>query len=169
MLMRHMLTRLKSRQTDTKSRSGGPSGPRARRSDSTRMVVPLGRHTRTLDIRAPFWRAPAPTSHHGVQTSMFPIPYRCTPAKSPSLKNSFTRPGNFPNHPQTTHFPSSRPIGPLSRPPAVLGLGRVTQLPRHLGTAAQPGISHSALSDRKSTRLNSSHLVISYAVFCLKK
>src|SRR5256885_11105926 len=30
------------------------------------------------------------------------------------------------------------------------------------------GIWH-ALSDRKSTRLNSSHLVISYAVFCLKK
>src|SRR5256885_7231647 len=26
-----------------------------------------------------------------------------------------------------------------------------------------------ATSDRKSTRLNSSHLVISYAVFCLKK
>src|SRR5256885_13264033 len=34
------------------------------------------------------------------------------------------------------------------------------------------GLSHSALkkmTDRKSTRLNSSHLVISYAVFCLKK
>src|SRR2546426_3533565 len=27
----------------------------------------------------------------------------------------------------------------------------------------------SAAADRKSTRLNSSHLVISYAVFCLKK
>src|SRR2546426_8107980 len=27
----------------------------------------------------------------------------------------------------------------------------------------------SVLTDRKSTRLNSSHLVISYAVFCLKK
>src|SRR5256885_12288994 len=27
----------------------------------------------------------------------------------------------------------------------------------------------SSLEDRKSTRLNSSHLVISYAVFCLKK
>src|SRR2546426_7748779 len=26
-----------------------------------------------------------------------------------------------------------------------------------------------AIGDRKSTRLNSSHLVISYAVFCLKK
>src|SRR3989454_1588959 len=28
---------------------------------------------------------------------------------------------------------------------------------------------HVAVRDRKSTRLNSSHLVISYAVFCLKK
>src|SRR2546426_4908770 len=28
---------------------------------------------------------------------------------------------------------------------------------------------HRARRDRKSTRLNSSHLVISYAVFCLKK
>src|SRR5256885_7821782 len=28
---------------------------------------------------------------------------------------------------------------------------------------------HGHLRDRKSTRLNSSHLVISYAVFCLKK
>src|SRR2546426_3685997 len=32
----------------------------------------------------------------------------------------------------------------------------------------QAGIPDSA-GDRKSTRLNSSHLVISYAVFCLKK
>src|SRR5256885_3357374 len=30
-------------------------------------------------------------------------------------------------------------------------------------------ISRTACRDRKSTRLNSSHLVISYAVFCLKK
>src|SRR5256885_8062333 len=29
--------------------------------------------------------------------------------------------------------------------------------------------SHIGVGDRKSTRLNSSHLVISYAVFCLKK
>src|SRR5256885_12702138 len=28
---------------------------------------------------------------------------------------------------------------------------------------------HPSFPDRKSTRLNSSHLVISYAVFCLKK
>src|SRR5256885_8415085 len=31
------------------------------------------------------------------------------------------------------------------------------------------GIGNQHATDRKSTRLNSSHLVISYAVFCLKK
>src|SRR2546426_6919447 len=31
------------------------------------------------------------------------------------------------------------------------------------------GQQREAVQDRKSTRLNSSHLVISYAVFCLKK
>src|SRR5205807_7686172 len=31
------------------------------------------------------------------------------------------------------------------------------------------GIQRASEGDRKSTRLNSSHLVISYAVFCLKK
>src|SRR3989454_9342656 len=31
------------------------------------------------------------------------------------------------------------------------------------------GLTGLAVTDRKSTRLNSSHLVISYAVFCLKK
>src|SRR2546426_3592796 len=32
-----------------------------------------------------------------------------------------------------------------------------------------PPVTALGLQDRKSTRLNSSHLVISYAVFCLKK
>src|SRR2546426_7326576 len=36
------------------------------------------------------------------------------------------------------------------------------EVPRH-----RAGVG--AVQDRKSTRLNSSHLVISYAVFCLKK
>src|SRR2546426_4915058 len=34
---------------------------------------------------------------------------------------------------------------------------------------AEPFLDLSGEEDRKSTRLNSSHLVISYAVFCLKK
>src|SRR5205807_10135178 len=38
--------------------------------------------------------------------------------------------------------------------------------PRH---EPLPGAARISRRDRKSTRLNSSHLVISYAVFCLKK
>src|SRR5260221_9530121 len=38
-----------------------------------------------------------------------------------------------------------------------------------LGTVAGNRIGITCPSDRKSTRLNSSHTVISYAVFCLKK
>src|SRR5256885_12931943 len=54
---------------------------------------------------------------------------------------------------------------------------RVTEL-RFVGTLPRPSENSVARSsyhdgsreqDRKSTRLNSSHLVISYAVFCLKK
>src|SRR2546426_7844289 len=37
------------------------------------------------------------------------------------------------------------------------------------GRALQRRAHAAVLEDRKSTRLNSSHLVISYAVFCLKK
>src|SRR2546426_5266661 len=39
----------------------------------------------------------------------------------------------------------------------------------HASPSKQTLEEHDALEDRKSTRLNSSHLVISYAVFCLKK
>src|SRR5256885_5606307 len=42
---------------------------------------------------------------------------------------------------------------------------------RHGAEDLFPGDAHAVrgVGDRKSTRLNSSHLVISYAVFCLKK
>src|SRR2546426_6961966 len=39
----------------------------------------------------------------------------------------------------------------------------------HRGWLRQGQDSQELIGDRKSTRLNSSHLVISYAVFCLKK
>src|SRR5437870_8956188 len=35
-------------------------------------------------------------------------------------------------------------------------------------TLSQPATHNQAVGDRKSTRLNSSHVAISYAVFCLK-
>src|SRR5215467_15407850 len=45
-----------------------------------------------------------------------------------------------------------------------------TRMKVHTSVASSgPPCSARPLSDRKSTRLNSSHLVISYAVFCLKK
>src|SRR5205085_4745089 len=40
---------------------------------------------------------------------------------------------------------------------------------RTIAVAVEPGFTDEQLRDRKSTRLNSSHSQISYAVFCLKK
>src|SRR3712207_8381362 len=55
----------------------------------------------------------------------------------------------------------------------VLGEGRDVQAPPVLGdrhvVGAEAGDAQLPLEDRKSTRLNSSHANISYAVFCLKK
>src|SRR2546426_2090226 len=57
--------------------------------------------------------------------------------------------------PYTTLFRSPHP-----------GLARSERAARPRADARRPLVG---LTDRKSTRLNSSHLVISYAVFCLKK
>src|SRR5690349_23434168 len=51
---------------------------------------------------------------------------------------------------------------PHPPPPLGEGLGGVL-------TASRIRMSRVAILDRKSTRLNSSHVEISYAVFCLKK
>src|SRR2546426_4447698 len=44
-----------------------------------------------------------------------------------------------------------------------------TGSPRNRSFTLRRYFASTLASDRKSTRLNSSHLVISYAVFCLKK
>src|SRR5260221_9580053 len=69
--------------------------------------------------------------------------------------------------PRSTLFPYTT----LFRSPA--SLGRLDQL---IGEQRQNRLEHLLArglrpqdADRKSTRLNSSHTVISYAVFCLKK
>src|SRR5207249_7706163 len=49
----------------------------------------------------------------------------------------------------------------------VIGLTLVARLRRRLG--GLDGHLADGIKDRKSTRLNSSHVSISYAVFCLKK
>src|SRR5256885_5391940 len=72
--------------------------------------------------------------------------------------------------PYTTLFRSGH--GGVRQRPDARGDRRVLPLPLHrrpprgLG-GREPGPRRGG--DRKSTRLNSSHLVISYAVFCLKK
>src|SRR5437588_7565723 len=48
------------------------------------------------------------------------------------------------------------------------GAGKTTTL-KLLMQLVFPTSGHAEILDRKSTRLNSSHTVISYAVFCLKK
>src|SRR2546422_7790643 len=69
--------------------------------------------------------------------------------------------------PYTTLFRSPRPArGALPRG----GDLRDPERRRDDGAAARPGaVRRAARADRKSTRLNSSHGYISYAVFCLKK
>src|SRR5436305_8151795 len=58
----------------------------------------------------------------------------------------------------------------LSDPGRGLQGGRARRLEPHAPPAAQPrDRRQGAGTDRKSTRLNSSHVRISYAVFCLKK
>src|SRR5256885_7603138 len=51
----------------------------------------------------------------------------------------------------------------------VANLMLVRGLERRRQTSLSMALGARASRDRKSTRLNSSHLVISYAVFCLKK
>src|SRR2546430_3863648 len=48
-------------------------------------------------------------------------------------------------------------------------MGRLTGAPGLCIATLGPGATNLTTGDRKSTRLNSSHSQISYAVFCLKK
>src|SRR2546422_8481680 len=70
--------------------------------------------------------------------------------------------------PYTTLFRSSD-VGVLSRRMRSSRLGQLRLRRRRLDATSLKLLCHGAVLDRKSTRLNSSHGYISYAVFCLKK
>src|SRR5260221_6817724 len=79
--------------------------------------------------------------------------------------------------PYTTLFRSRKPIlvadlaSQAGQSPSHFAqsfMERTGQSP-HKFVVTLTGSFHERLGDRKSTRLNSSHTVISYAVFCLKK
>src|SRR5688500_19311713 len=87
---------------------------------------------------------------------------RCANCHSSYLFSLVLRPPHSPLFPYTTLFRSTSRAA--ARAPA----------PRSVCSGADSGRggahrAHGHRPDRKSTRLNSSHLVISYAVFCLKK
>src|SRR5438034_8792580 len=77
----------------------------------------------------------------------------------------------FFNHPATTEIYtlSLHDALPISSPPCTRhSICRWTAYSRRI-SAPRRAIPSMRPRDRKSTRLNSSHTVISYAVFCLKK
>src|SRR5256885_9206544 len=81
--------------------------------------------------------------------------------------------------PKSTLFPYTtlfRSLALLSLQPGVTKDGYVAGARMDQSNVTLDGVdindaqtSQAGAKDRKSTRLNSSHLVISYAVFCLKK
>src|SRR5256885_4379771 len=93
------------------------------------------------------------------------------------------RPPRSPLFPYTTLFRSAVSASAFTAPhvteflqvdvTAMMGaVGRLRELPEFAGLRVSPLLlvaKATPAADRKSTRLNSSHLVISYAVFCLKK
>src|SRR3712207_8867556 len=97
------------------------------------------------------------------------------------------RPPRSPLFPSTTLFRSQRALvvdrahlasalhqlAQLRRELLLAGLPQRLEVRGHLGghdrALPLPGLARRREEDRKSTRLNSSHANISYAVFCLKK
>src|SRR5438034_8131021 len=76
--------------------------------------------------------------------------------------------------PYTTLFRSDAEIKKIVRPstedPAIVLRGPLPgDASRYSAESCSQYLPPLRFSDRKSTRLNSSHTVISYAVFCLKK
>src|SRR5699024_12581754 len=102
----------------------------------------------------------------------FPLSLRCVPHRHlPSFPTR--RSSDLLNYPSSQHG-KSRPTGTAQTKTskgvlyALLVLQPLPQFPGGEMREARALHGH-AHADRKSTRLNSSHVSISYAVFCLKK
>src|SRR5690606_41725131 len=84
----------------------------------------------------------------------------------PSCTTAFGRARGAPRSPRAGFRPV--PAGPYRTAATALKARTGTFAPRITLSATLPRIARE-MPDRKSTRLNSSHVKISYAVFCLKK
>src|SRR2546426_6668692 len=81
----------------------------------------------------------------------------------------FPSPPLFRSHPRGDRQPTRRRSNLDVRDEPAGGGLRLQGCGRPVPHVERDGRNLEAEADRKSTRLNSSHLVISYAVFCLKK
>src|SRR5258708_8168365 len=91
------------------------------------------------------------------------------PTSPPFFFLMIPRPPRSPLFPYTTLFRPPRtpndPHSPTPPPPTT----DTPSTPHHHSRSAPSRYSPPNSTDRKSTRLNSSHQITSYAVFCLKK
>src|SRR5207253_5502576 len=98
------------------------------------------------------------------------------PPRSPLFPYTTLFRSHLPRHRQYGRLRLRRAVSEPGRPLRAYGraaagcraVGRNTQEPAFVAFPVW-WPRHGAVGDRKSTRLNSSHVAISYAVFCLKK
>src|SRR5256885_12076123 len=99
-------------------------------------------------------------NRHPRNPTLFP-----TPPPSRSDEEQPSRPGRRPE-------PTDAPTSHETRRRRVMLIAGAAVALSAVGIGARYyvwGLHHESTEDRKSTRLNSSHPVISHAVFCLKK
>src|SRR5690606_41504172 len=105
--------------------------------------------------------SPVSQSSHSTVTPCAPP---CRLAPPPSLLFFFTDPAT-----PDTYTLSLHDALPISVPPGTIEHVVLPIVERYGWTRETVLLAHAPERDRKSTRLNSSHVKISYAVFCLKK
>src|SRR5256885_8726882 len=92
--------------------------------------------------------------------------------RSPAARREQTRGSETSQYPEEEKATAIPLVAASERGPAQTSRACTAGVvgPRHGSTMPnRSGLERPAREDRKSTRLNSSHLVISYAVFCLQK
>src|SRR5690625_5913672 len=89
----------------------------------------------------------------------------------PSHKLVRSTPQASPIHPKSMLDPSHKPVRSTPQACPIHPTNMSDPPHKHVRSTPQACLIHptSMSEDRKSTRLNSSHVAISYAVFCLKK
>src|SRR5207302_7823666 len=107
-------------------------------------------------------RYPSPTLPHHMSTPLYSPPHHSPPPSFPTRRSSDL----------AGKFLDTERIGPVIRHRTKviepIGVGHRAEVARVLADLFVVTMQV-AKEDRKSTRLNSSHVKISYAVFCLKK